>query len=156
MLDLMFQDIRQREMLKDCDKIRERFVKGQGIHICRLDHAAMNAIENRMRHFMCDHIVGQTRKDYPSRKSFTTVGILGIKIPEQQRLLVRTVIRICLSYGVRVNPQPRNVLFAILVGFAGRAARRPLHTSAECLLEVANGRHGHRVNHLLMELRVPL
>ena len=55
---------------------------------------------------------------------------------------------------MRIDAQPADELLldAAVSGFD--AMRRPQRHSAQCPLEMLDGRHRHGVNHLLMELRI--
>ncbi len=75
----------------------------------------------------------------------------GREVAEEQGLLARAVVGVGLAQGVGVDAQPPHEPIALVV-----VGLRPEDAPPQGPLEVADGGHGHGVDHLLMELGVPL
>ena len=91
----------------------------------------------------------------------TCAGIARSGI-EQQRVPGRIVVGVRLPQGVRVDPQPGDVLVVgplsrddLAVGVPPQVGG-PERPASEGHLELADGPHRHGVGHLLVEARVPL
>lgn len=108
----------------------------------------MNGIENCVCHFMSHDVWTQAGEDQPA-------GIIGPlrligcgKITEQDRLLIRIVIRVGITNRVRIQAQALNI-----IPFGrGHSSRIPDDFPSERALEMANRFHRYRVNELLMKL----
>jgi hypothetical protein len=145
-------------MLKQRNEVGESLVKGLHVRIARLGEARMNAVEQGVRDLVRHDVVRQAGEHRVARR---IVGVLAEhgKIAEQQRLLVGTVIGVLIAQRMRIDPQPADELTLPLAGraLAGRdAARRPQRDATERPLELADRGHRDGVDHLLMELRIPL
>src|SRR5437588_2458384 len=75
------------------------------------------------------------------------------KIPEDERLALRTVESVRAAKRMRINAQPRleRFPFAWALSFI---APDPKNSPPERALEIADGCHCHRINKLLMKLRI--
>src|SRR5258706_2794927 len=143
-------------MLEHRDQIREAFVECVTIRIALLVETGMNAVEQRVRCLVGDDVMRQAREyGGPGR----VILILGKhrEIAEQQGFLGGAVIGILVAQGMRINAQPANEFAPPLFGrtlLRSLPSWRPQGHPAERALEVADGGHRDRIDHLLVELRI--
>ena len=142
-----------REVLEQRHDVGEGLVERQHVGVDRLVEARMHSVEQRMGGLVGDDVVRQAGED---ERAGGVVGVLDAdrEVAEQQRLLGRAVVGVAVAHGVGVDAQPADEVGLERRAFA--AARGPQRHPAERLLEVADGVHRHRVDHLLVELRVGL
>ena len=98
-----------REVLEDGDDVGERLVEGDHVRIARVEHAAMHAVEDRVRHLVRDDVVREAGEDDAAGKLVARVGRRGVEVAEQQRRLRRRVVGVLLAQGVRIDAQPLHV-----------------------------------------------
>jgi hypothetical protein len=139
-------------VLEEGDDVGERFVEGEHIRVARFGEIGVQPVQERVRGLVRDDVVREAGKDQAARQ--VRPGVLGDrwKIAEEQGLLLGAVVGVGLPQCVRVDAKLAHELVydthAWLVG-----SRRPQRAPAQRPLEVLDGRHGHRVNHLLVKLR---
>ena len=86
------------------------------------------------------------------------------KVAQEQRLFLRAVIGVGFAESMGINTQALHVGFgyfpcclptlpALGITFIG-IVRRPESKATQRVLEVADGRHGYHVDHLLVKLRI--
>ena len=58
-MDLIQERLAQREVLEEGDYVGEGFVEGENVRVGRLDEAAVQAVEQRVRGLVRDDVVGE-------------------------------------------------------------------------------------------------
>ena len=104
-LDLVEQHSGKREVLEDCHDVGKRLVKGKHIAIRGVHQPAMQPIENRMRRFMSDNVVRQTREGHAAGHAVGGQVRPRGKVSEEERLLRRIVVRVLLPERVGIDAQ---------------------------------------------------
>src|SRR5262249_52488216 len=150
--DLMTQNLREREMLKQSDDVRKPFVKREHIWIRRVQEGTAHSIQQRMGGLVRDDVVRQAGKHHTARHVIGRVILTRSEIPEKKRNFLGSVISVSLAQRVRIDPQARNKNRIILGTFRRVGARAPKSPSPEAVLKVINGQTGDRICHLLMKL----
>jgi hypothetical protein len=150
----------EREALEQRDDVGETLVERGHIRIRVFDIAMVNGVQNRMRHLVRDDVRTEAGEDEPTGIVPAVVLFRGVEITEQQRCLVRVVVRIRIAQRMRIDPQLLDV-FAPELNPApsrpgSREARIPDDLAAESPLEVPNGLHRDGIDELLVKLRVAL
>ena len=106
-LDSVDHRVLHGEVLKQRDDVGKRFVKRRRIDTGRLREFRSHAVENGMRHFMRDDVVGQAGEDGLTRKAAAGIRSGSRKIPEQDGPEARVIERVRLLERVREDPQRR-------------------------------------------------
>ena len=143
-------------MLEQGDDVGKGLVKGQHVRVGRLHEVLVEAVEQRMRGLVGHHVVRQAGEDHAAGELAGGSVLRGRKVTEQQGTLVPAVVRIGHAQGVRVDPEPLHELVRRWNAPVPFIPVGPEGLAAEGALEAVDGRHDHRVDHLLVELRVPL
>ena len=147
-----------REVLEQRDDIGEGLVKGRYIRVRGILEAAMQAVEQGVGHLVGDDVAGQAGKHHAAAWGGGGRRRGGLEVAEQQRHLVGAVVGVLGAQRVGVDPQPAHAVGLVvrlaLPAGARDLARSPEHAPAQGLLEVPDGLHRHRVDHLLVEGRV--
>ena len=87
MPDLMQHRFRDREMLEQRDDVGECLVKREHVGIGLLLKAGMQPVEQRVRGFVRDDVVGERAEHLRSRQRLRRILAAGAEIAEQQRHL---------------------------------------------------------------------
>ena len=106
----MLDQLTEGESLQQCHDVGEAFMEGADVGIGVLHVAAVDGVEDRVRHFMRDDVRTQAGEDGAARQVGTLKLVGRGEIPEQDRALVGVVIRIGLAQRVRMKAQARDVL----------------------------------------------
>ncbi len=138
-------------MLEQRDDVGERLVEGRHVRVRGLLEAAVQAVQQRMRHLVGNDVARQAREHHRARRRRIAFTRFGREVSEQQRLLVRAVIGVAGPQRMRIDAQTLHLDDLVL---SGHAARRPQRGPAERLLEMADRRHADGIDHLLVELRI--
>jgi len=139
------QHLRQGKVLEQRDDVGKSLMERENIRIARLGERAVHAVKQRMGSLVGDHIMGQAGEDDPARQMFGGISRRGLEIAEQEGLLLGAVVGVGLAQRMGVHAQLPHKL--IVLG-------RPQGPPAQSALEIADGSHRDRVNHLLVELGV--
>ncbi len=91
-------------MLKDRHHICKGLMQRQHIGVCRFCKIGMHAVQQRVAGFMHDDVMAETG-EYHRAGQHLRVFRPGLKIAEQQGLLLRIVIGIRLAQRMGVNTQ---------------------------------------------------
>ena len=154
-----------REVLPQRHGVGEAFGNCQRVRIDRLAPAAPHAVKDRVRGLMSDDVLRQAGED---PLSLVPVGARpALEVAEQQRPLARAEIGVRLAQCVGVDAEPAREGGVVFLAPAATGpllrfrpgivvGQRPEHRPPERALEVADRVHGHREDHLLVELRVAL
>ncbi len=144
-------------------EIGERLVEGRHVGVAVVLEEAVQAVEQGVRRLVRDHVLRQAGEDQPPRQVLARVGEAGREVAEEQRLLLRAVVGVGLAKGVGIDPQPIDrpddglaglgVAADLAVSVAHEEGRRQ-RLAAQRPFEVPDRGHRHRVDHLLVELRV--
>ena len=111
-LDLIEQKSRHREVLEDGDDVGEGLVEGDHVDVGGLEHAAVHAVEDRVRHLVGDDVVRQAAEDDAARQLVARIGRRRVEVAEQQRGFRWGVVGVLLAQRVRVDAQPLHVAVA--------------------------------------------
>src|SRR2546423_6717838 len=106
-----------------------------------------------MRRFVRDDVMRKTGENNSAGKLHARRRARSRKITEDERLAVRTVESVRAAKRVRINAQPRLERFPFSCALVF-IAPGPKNSSPERALEIADGCHRHRVDKLLMKLRI--
>ncbi len=153
--DLVAQHLGVGEVLEERHDVGEGLVEGQDVDVARLDEAPVHAVQQGVGRLVGDDVMGEAGEDRAAGEDALGAGRRGGKVAEQERLLDGAVVGVGLAQRMGVDAQAAHELVAVpACPPVGR--HRPERTPAEGLLEVADGRHRDRIDHLLVKLGVAL
>ena len=76
----MPKNLLKREMLKQCNDVREPFVKRQDVFIGGFHEVTLEAVHHSMCHFVRDDVVGEAREYILTRKVLSWVISVSAEI----------------------------------------------------------------------------
>jgi len=150
--DLALEHLGHGEVLEQRHDVRERLVERQHVRVAGLQQQPVHAVQQRVGHLVRDDAVRQAGEHDAAGQHAPRLRGDAREVPEENRLARGAVVRVGGAQRVRVQPKPPDM--ALPPRF--RVVRRPERYAAQRPLEVADGGHGHRVHHLLVELRISL
>ena len=140
-------------MLHQRHDVGKAFMKREYVGIGRLVETPVNAIEDRMRGFVRDDVVRQTRVDHAAGSMIAGIVRRRFKVTKQQSNLLRAVKGVRLPQSVRAHEQLADKL-TIVKRVIRISSRSPKHRPAQRAFEVLDRLHGHGIGHLLMKSRI--
>jgi hypothetical protein len=147
--------------LQQRDDVGEPFVECGHVGIRILQIAMMDGVEDRVGGLVSDDIRTQAAEDQTAWIVGTLELIAGREVAEEQRRLARIVVGVGVANRMGIDAQALDVLpmpprLGPTAGLAvdPEHARIPDDPPAERALEMTDRLHRHRVDELLMELRV--
>src|SRR5207253_3710380 len=143
-LDHLYQCFLVTEVLKQRDDVRESFVKSGRVRTSVFEKILSLPVNERVRCFVDDNVVRQTREDGLTWQVVTGVCLAGREVAEYYRSQVLRIKGICLLHRVGKHSQ------ASLVRIAG-ATESPARLAPKCEFESSNRFAGDGINHLLMK-----
>ena len=143
-------------MLEQRDDVGERLVEGQHVRVGRLHEVLVQAVEQRVRRLVRDDVVRQAGEDHAAGELAGGAIVGGRKVAEEQARPCCGCSRRWPPQRVRVDAQPLHELVGAVDAAVALEPIGPEGLAPERPLEAVDGRHRHRVDHLLVELRVAL
>jgi len=108
-------------MLEDGHDVGEALVEGEDVAVRGLEVARAEAVDESVRHLVCDDVVREAGEDRLAREVRAGVFVVGAKVAEEDGEEVGVVVGVRAAERVRQEAEARAPLEA---GTSGRAPRR--------------------------------
>ena len=129
-------------------------MKGRHVDIGRLGEELAGAVDDRMRGFVRNDVVGEAGEYCLPRQIASRLSAAGAEIAEQNGVRLGTIEGIRLTHGVRVNIETARGIPGRRRQHAASVGPSPGNAPAERVLETLQRLAGDRVDHLLVEARI--